>query len=106
MPAIKDFEKRSNDILKTIEIEHPTFKVDLYDNGEIDGDTISVYLDKKLVLSSKGLSVSPLIVKFKIDDENAEHELVMVAENLGFTIRGSRKLARGFFIPDVTPADV
>ena len=61
----------------------PYVTVKLYDNGEIDGDTISVYLDKKIVLSSKGLTASPLIVKFKIDEENSEHELVMVAENLG-----------------------
>ena len=55
----------------------------LYDNGEVDGDTISVYLDKKLVLSMKRLTANPLTVKFKIDEDNSEHELVMVAENLG-----------------------
>jgi len=55
----------------------------LYDNGEIDGDSISVYLDKKLVVASKGLSATPIIVKFNLEDDNAEHELVMVAENMG-----------------------
>ena len=30
----------------------------LYDNGEIDDDTISVYLDKKLILSNKRLSAA------------------------------------------------
>jgi hypothetical protein len=35
------------------------------------------------VLGSKRLTASPLTVKFKIDEDNSEHELVMVAENLG-----------------------
>ena len=75
--------KRTNELVKVLTVNDPEVTVKLYDNGEIDGDTISVYLDKKLVLSSKGLSATPLIVKFKIDEDNSEHELVMVAENLG-----------------------
>ncbi len=74
---------RTNELVKVLTVYDPEVTVKLYDNGEIDGDSISVYLDKKLVLSSKGLSASPLIVKFKIDENNSEHELVMVAENLG-----------------------
>jgi hypothetical protein len=57
--------------------------VRLYDNGEIDDDTISIYFDKRLLISGKRLSASPITVKLKIDDENQVHELVMVAENLG-----------------------
>ena len=55
----------------------------MYDNGEIDDDTISVYLDKQLVLSKKRLSTAALSVNLKMDESNSEHELVMVAENLG-----------------------
>ncbi len=73
---------RTNELVKVVIVHDPEVTVKLYDNGEIDGDTISVYLDKKLVLSSKRLTANPLIVKFKIDDD-MEHELVMVAENLG-----------------------
>jgi hypothetical protein len=76
-------KSRTNELVKVLTVHDQDVTVKLYDNGEIDGDTISVYLDKKLVLSSKGLTVNPLIVKFKIDEENTEHELVMVAENLG-----------------------
>ncbi len=55
----------------------------LYDNGEIDDDTISVYLDNNLILSGKRLSTSPITINLKMDEDNAEHVLVMVAENLG-----------------------
>jgi hypothetical protein len=57
--------------------------VKLYDNGQIDNDTISVYLDNQLVLSKKKLTTSALTINLKMDESNAEHELVMVAENLG-----------------------
>jgi hypothetical protein len=40
-------------------------------------------MDKRLVLAAKRLTASPLVVKLKMDDDNSEHELIMVAENLG-----------------------
>ena len=80
-PAV--LSSRENELVKVLTVSDPDVTVKLYDNGEIDDDTISVYLDKKLVLSSKRLTASPLIVKLKMDEENKEHELVMVAENLG-----------------------
>ncbi len=80
-PAV--LKNRSNELMKTLTVTDPEVTVKLYDNGEIDDDTISVYLDNKLVLSSKRLTASPLTVKFNIDEDNSDHELTMVAENLG-----------------------
>ena len=57
--------------------------VDLYDNGTIDNDTVSVYLDKKLVISKQRLTERAINVKLKLSEDNDYHELVMVAENLG-----------------------
>ena len=86
MPAIVTpnvLKSRTNELVKTFDVREENITVKLYDNGEIDDDTISVYMDKKLVLSAKRLTASPLIIKIKMDEDNAEHELVMVAENLG-----------------------
>ena len=80
-PAV--FKNRTNELMKVLTVTNPEVVVKLYDNGEIDDDTISVYLDNKLVLSSQRLTTSPLTVKFTIDEDNSDHELVMVAENLG-----------------------
>ena len=76
-------KSRTNELVKTLVVNDENVIVKLYDNGEIDDDTISVYLDKKLVLSSKRLTASPLVIKLKMDEDNSIHELVMVAENLG-----------------------
>ncbi|HEX5653393.1 MAG TPA: hypothetical protein VFX58_09985, partial [Chitinophagaceae bacterium] len=76
-------KSRTNELVKSLVVHDENVTVKLYDNGEIDDDTISVYLDKKLVLSAKRLTAAPLIIKLKMDEDNSVHELVMVAENLG-----------------------
>ncbi len=78
-----NFEKRNNNLIKTIEIENETFKVDLYDNGDIDGDTISLLFNGKLILSHKRLSDKAITLTLNTDDKKDVNELVMYAENLG-----------------------
>jgi len=74
---------RENNLLQTLVINTENVLVKLYDNGEIDDDTISVYLDKQLILSKKRLSAAALTISLKMDESNPDHELIMVAENLG-----------------------
>jgi len=83
IPTPPDLKSRTNELVQTITVTTHEVTVSLYDNGEIDDDTISVYLDKRLMLSKKRLTAAPLTIKIKMDAENPEHELVMVAENLG-----------------------
>ena len=80
---IPSFEKRNTSILKTIEVENTTVKVDLYDNGEIDGDSVSLFYNGKLLLSHKRLSTKPISLNINVDDNKTMNELVMYAENLG-----------------------
>lgn len=80
-PAI--LKERQNELMKSLVVNDPDVTVKLYDNGEIDDDTISVFYDKKLVASGKRLSTVPITIKLTIDDEDSDHELVMVADNLG-----------------------
>jgi len=90
-PAKKDepitsslkFEQRENTLLKTIAIKNKTFTVDFYDNGEIDGDSISVFFNGELVLSHKMLSYKAISLTLTIDPDRAVNELVMYADNLG-----------------------
>jgi hypothetical protein len=74
---------RENDLVRTLIINSEYVVVKLFDNGQIDNDTISVYLDKQLILSKKRLSAAALTINLKMDESNPDHELVMVAENLG-----------------------
>ena len=78
-----NLDKRNNTLLKTIEIENETFKVDLYDNGDIDGDSISLFFNGRLLLSHKRLSDKAISLTLNTDDSRDVNELVMYAENLG-----------------------
>lgn len=80
---VPNFEKRNNTIIKTIEVENVSVKVDLYDNGEIDGDSVSLFYNGKLLLSHKRLSDKPITLKINVDNDKSMNELVMYAENLG-----------------------
>lgn len=83
LPTPEVIKTRKNELVRVITVSSEEIIVKLYDNGEIDGDTISVYLDNKLVVASQLLTASPIILKIKMEEEDSEHELTMVAENLG-----------------------
>lgn len=82
MPEAR-YEKRNTDLLKTIEIDNASFTVDLYDNGDIDGDSVSLFFNGKLLLSNKRLGDKALRLKLDVDMDRDINELIMYAENLG-----------------------
>jgi hypothetical protein len=82
-PTPDVIKTRDNPIVKQINTEEGELNIELYDNGEIDGDTVSIYHNNELVISHAGISTKPVSLKIKIDKQNPHHELVMVANNLG-----------------------
>ena len=76
-------KNRENELVQTISVNTNEVTVNIYDNGTIDHDTISVYLDKKLVIAHQMLTTDAITLKIKLDENNDYHELVMVADNLG-----------------------
>lgn len=74
---------RTNEIVQSIAVNSNDITVNIYDNGTIDHDTVSVYLDKKLVVSHQMLTTSAITLHLKMDETSDYHELVMVADNLG-----------------------
>ena len=83
IPTPKVLASRENELVKTIATSATEIEINIYDNGTVDNDTISVYVDKKLVLSKKRLTEKALTLKVNLDESASYHELVMVAENLG-----------------------
>ena len=83
IPTPKVLASRENELVKTITTGATEIEINIYDNGTVDNDTISVFLDKKLVLSKKRLTEKALTLKVNLDENASYHELVMVAENLG-----------------------
>lgn len=82
-PVPKILLERENRLVRTIYTDEENIQVDLYDNGTIDNDTISLYHNNQLVVSNGRLSYSPITYRIRCDKNAPHHELVIVAENLG-----------------------
>ena len=80
---VEKFEQRKNIYSKDIEIESDSVRLSFYDNGDIDGDSISVFLNKKPVLANQQLSSRALNVYVALDSTLDINELSMFADNLG-----------------------
>jgi hypothetical protein len=70
-------------VISQIKTKATILQVALYDNGQIDGDTVSIYHNNKLVAEKVGLSATPIRLSINVSKSEPHHELIMVAENLG-----------------------
>jgi len=75
--------KRKNELIKTIATEDGEILIELYDNGIIDGDTVSIFHNNKEIVTRAALSASPIRIKVAVSKSDPIHEFIMVAENLG-----------------------
>lgn len=80
---IDDFTKRTKVYTKELALENPSIRLEIYDNGEIDGDMISLYLNNKLVLPKVTLTHKAVRLTIELDPALPFNELTMFAENLG-----------------------
>lgn len=79
----KLINERQNQLQKTIYTNADSITIQLYDNGQIDGDIVTVYDNNQLVVSKQQLNLKPITVKIAINPQQPYHELILVADNLG-----------------------
>lgn len=77
------FKQREEVISEEIEVDSDSLKVDFYDNGEVDGDSISVFFNKQLLAFSQKLSERSIHFNLVLDSLTSVNELSMFADNLG-----------------------
>jgi N-acetylmuramoyl-L-alanine amidase len=76
------YEVRPTKEVKTVFVKSNKVKIDIYDDGEIDNDIVSVYFNKNLVVGNK--SLTDKAYSFTVDlVEGKTNELVLYADNLG-----------------------
>lgn len=80
---VKSFEQRKDVLSNEFEIESDSVRISFYDNGDIDGDSISIFLNRLPVLTQQPLSAKSLNMYLAFDKENSVAEISMYAENLG-----------------------
>ncbi|MBN9381746.1 MAG: hypothetical protein J0H74_13335 [Chitinophagaceae bacterium] len=79
----ESFSKRKEIVTRTLEVESDSVRISFYDNGEIDGDSISVFVNKNIVISHQELAAKALTMYLHLDSAMDVNEVSMFAENLG-----------------------
>jgi hypothetical protein len=82
--AAVDIEKRKTEIIKSVPFTSDSLVLSLYDNGTIDGDTVSVVLNGNVIIAKKRLTTNAIRTTIQITPDMGDSlQLVMYAENLG-----------------------
>lgn len=75
-------ESRTTKEQKVLQVKSNKLRVELFDDGEIDNDIVSVFFNRKMIVDNKSLTVNGYV--FNLDlVEGKTNELVLYADNLG-----------------------
>jgi hypothetical protein len=77
------FITRTKKVFTTIPVEGDSISLSFYDNAIVDGDSISLFLDGRMLFTHIKLADKPYTIKIAVSDLSEASELIMVAENLG-----------------------
>ncbi|RYE51210.1 MAG: hypothetical protein EOP48_18550 [Sphingobacteriales bacterium] len=82
--AIVNLNMRTKEIVRILDVSEDSVRVDFYDNGEYDQDSISVFYNGAQIIEKKELSTrTPISFKVRVDSIEENNDLVMYAENVG-----------------------
>jgi hypothetical protein len=82
--AVPELSKRKIETIRTVSVTSDSLLLSLFDNGEIDGDTVSILLNGKVILSKQGLSANAIKKTIYFTPDLGDSlQVIMYAENLG-----------------------
>ncbi len=82
--AAKKASERRTDAQQTVLFKADSLVIAVYDNGEVDGDTVSVLLNGQVVMARQGLKTTAVKQTIYLPaGSDEEFTLVLYAENLG-----------------------
>lgn len=77
------FQSRKKIVQTEIPVAGDTLELRFYDNAEVDGDSISLFLNGRALFEHVKLGTTPYVFRLPIAGLPDNSELTMVAENLG-----------------------
>lgn len=77
------FTTRTRQVMEEIPVSGDSLELNFYDNAEIDGDSIAIFLNNEMLYEHVRLTDKAYTIRLAVADLQASNELVMVAENLG-----------------------
>ena len=81
--AAADIDKRTIETIQSVYYKTDSLELTLYDNGEVDGDTVSVLMNGEVIMPRVGLSTNAIRKKISTVNTGDSIQLIMYAENLG-----------------------
>jgi len=79
-----ELANRKIETIRTVSIKSDSLLLSLYDNGEIDGDTVSVLVNGKIIISKQGLTTNAIKKTIYFTPDLGDSlQVIMYAENLG-----------------------
>jgi hypothetical protein len=76
--------ERKTEVIRSVFFRSDSLVLSLYDNGTVDGDTVSVVLNGKVIIAKNGLAETPIRLVVQIAPDLGDSLLLtMYAENLG-----------------------
>lgn len=83
-PPAAEIATRIIQNIRTVEIEHDSLVFSLFDNGTVDGDTVSILLNGKVIMPRVGLLETAVNKTIYLTPEMGDTiKVIMYAENLG-----------------------
>ncbi|HEY5370982.1 MAG TPA: hypothetical protein VIJ75_18510 [Hanamia sp.] len=77
------FATRSKKVVQEIPVSGDSIELKFYDDAIVDGDSIAIFLNNRLLVEHIRLAETPYTIKLAVATLQESNELVMVAENLG-----------------------
>ena len=78
-----EFNKRAEVVTKELLVDSDSLRLTFYDNGIVDGDSISVFYNKEPISTHQSLTERGIIYYVVLDSTKPYNEISMFAENLG-----------------------
>jgi len=79
----KTVTQRKNVEQSHIEVNVKTINLKVYDNAIVDGDTVSILYNGKMLLTHQLLSEKGIELTIELDENRTRNEIILFAENLG-----------------------
>lgn len=76
-------EKRASNTMQTVTVSSDSLLLSFYDNGIVDGDSISVYLNNENIITKVKLTEAAAKKTIRIPQTTDEVKITLVAESLG-----------------------
>jgi|GEM_PF-1568997 hypothetical protein len=83
VPPAAEVSTRKTTVIQSIYFKSDSLMLTLYDNGEVDGDTVSILAGNQLIFAKQGLSEKPVTKALYTKDITDSLVLTLYAENLG-----------------------